>query len=135
VIQEEQSGGASIQILFRKSFTKFTQPPMQSKFSVAVGSLSYSLSILYLVTVNNIQDHFSILCHILISIGFNSPRLASRSEKFFPLNASWACPEVVYLKYIFRYLISNFCPLSSYILHYTFYIIHRTIINCNFACN
>jgi len=32
----------------------------------------------------------------LISIGFNSPRLASRSEKFFPLNASWACPEVVY---------------------------------------
>jgi len=31
----------------------------------------------------------------LISIGFNS-RLAWGSEKFFPLNASWACPEVVY---------------------------------------
>jgi N-acetylmuramoyl-L-alanine amidase len=35
---------------------------------------------------------------VLISIGFNSPRLASRSEKFFPLNASWACPEVVYCR-------------------------------------
>ena len=46
--------GASVQIPFRKGYREFTQPPIQSQFSVAVSSLG----ILYLIAVKNSETTF-----------------------------------------------------------------------------